>query len=917
MRTPMRLAVLGAAVLALAACEPQPDKPAADQAAPETAADAAAPAGDADIPTGRLGDAVVPSHYRLDLTIVPSEPEFSGQVAIDVTFNEARERIYLHGRDLDVTEIYLTEADGDRVDARYSQVDETGVAAVDLADTVEPGEATLHVTYTAPFNQSLEGLYHVAEGGEDYAITQFEATSARLAFPGFDEPAFKQPFDISVTARADHAVITTTPEVSAEPLDDGLVKRTFATTEPLPTYLLAFAVGPWDVVEWQPLPTTEIRDRTVPLRGVAAKGKGEQLTYALDNTAGIVEALEDYFGRPYPYKKLDIIAVPDFAAGAMENVGAITYREQLLLLGDGTNVSTQRKQSYARVHAHELAHQWFGNLVTPVWWDDIWLNEAFATWMGNKAVHAWAPDQGYGNITLRGMLRVMNVDSLQSARQIRNPIDSNHDIASAFDGITYSKGGGVLEMFESFLGEAAFRDGVRLHMERFAHDVADVNDFMASLAEGADRPDVVEAFESFLYQKGVPLVTASANCTDGSATVSLSQRRYLPMGSDAEADQQWQIPVCVAYGGDGERGKACALLDAEQASPITIDGQCPAWIMPNANGSGYYRWTLDDAGWRALIDHFDALNTRERLSLGDSLAAGFNADAVAVATLVDAARIQAKAEAREVVMSPVGDLASLHAMVDDDATEEAIEALVRELYAPKLDEIGLSPSESEGVEVSLMRAPLVSTLARLGQHDDLRDTLVDMAETYVGDEGEPLDPTAIDPSLIGVALAVAVDEGDDAFAETLKAKALASRDASFRQRALVALARSEDDDMAEAMRTLALTDAVRDNEATAILFTLMGVDEHTDDMWDWIREEANFDGVLARIPTWNKGGIARVGSVFCSADKAAEVKAFFEGRIETLEGGPRALAQTLEGIDLCAAAKAAKADEVKAYFEGD
>jgi len=452
------------------------------------------------LPLGQLGERVVPKEYRLDLRIEPAEPIFSGIIEIDVVLAEPHDGIFLHGRDLEVTAAWL-ESNGERIDATYAQVDETGVAEVTLNQTAASGPATLHFEYSAPFNAALEGLYRVQEDGDDYAFTQFEATSARLAFPSFDEPAFKTPFNIAVTARTEHEVITTTAEISRTNPAPGLTRHVYATTPPLPTYLIAFAVGPLDIVEAPALPATALRSRPLPLRGIAARGKGVDLGYALENTQSLVEALEAYFAIPFPYPKLDIIAVPDFAAGAMENVGAITYREQLLLLPD--NASVQQKRAYARVHSHELAHQWFGNLVTPRWWDDIWLNESFATWMGNKAVDQVQPGQGFANATLRGALGAMNSDSLVSARQIRQPIESNHDIATAFDSITYRKGGGVLQMFENYLGEKAFRAGVRLHMQRFANQVADANDFMQSLADGARRPDVIESFRSFLEQPGV------------------------------------------------------------------------------------------------------------------------------------------------------------------------------------------------------------------------------------------------------------------------------------------------------------------------------------------------------------------------------------------------------------------------------
>ena len=524
------------------------------------------------MPLGQLGDAVVPKRYELDLTIVPERERFSGRVSIDVDIREPSNRIWLHGNRLNVTEAWLEQGEV-RIDAEYAQADDTGIARFDLVASPESGPASLHFEYDAPFDQALEGLYKVVEDDRAYAFTQFEATSARLAFPGFDEPAFKTPFEIHVTAPADEAVITSTPEIASRAVGNGLVRRSYAVTPPLPTYLIAFAVGPLDVVEWEPVPANEVRDWPLPLRGVAARGKGGQLTFALENTARLVHALERYFDYEMPYPKLDIIAVPDFAAGAMENVGAITYREQLLLLAETDSIS--RKRAYASVHGHELAHQWFGNLVTPKWWDDIWLNESFATWMAAKAAAEAFPDLGFEDQILGRAIGVMNADALETARQVRQPVETNHDIANAFDGITYSKGGAVLSMFEAWVGEDAFRDGVRLHMKRFEHDVADYEDFLTSLAEGSGRPELVDAFSSFLFQPGVPLISTRLSCEGEQPALAVTQSRYLPLGSGADRDQSWEFRfACVSA--DRIRARAIASLSISRKRSLN----CRPGIAP-------------------------------------------------------------------------------------------------------------------------------------------------------------------------------------------------------------------------------------------------------------------------------------------------------------------------------------------------
>ena len=894
----------------LAACQPsdigkvetelQAEGPGEPVAAPE-------------MPTGRLGDAVVPRRYELDLTIVPERERFSGRVIIDVDIREPSELIWLHGNRLNVTEAWLEQGDV-RIDMDYSQVDDTGIARLDLVAAPESGPASLHFEYDAPFDQALEGLYKVVEEKRAYAFTQFEATSARLAFPGFDEPGFKTPFEIHVTASADEAVITSTPEIASRAVSDGLVRRSYAVTPPLPTYLIAFAVGPLDVVEWEPVPANEIRDWPLPLRGVAAHGKGGELTFALENSARVVHALEWYFDYEMPYPKLDIIAVPDFAAGAMENVGAITYREQLLLLAETDSIS--RKRAYVGVHAHELAHQWFGNLVTPKWWDDIWLNESFATWMAAKAAHRAFPDLGFEDQMLGRAIGVMNADALASARQVREPVESNHDIANAFDGITYAKGGAVLSMFEAWVGEEAFREGVRLHMQRFAHNVADYEDFLTSLADGAGREGLVEAFSSFLFQPGVPLIAAELRCAGDSPTLGVTQSRYLPLGSDASRDQQWPLPLCVRYGDDDESGRHCALIDQSVADIELPVESCPDWVMPNADGKGYYRFSLNDAGWASLVANIDQLSDAEARMMLGSVSAAWRSGDMSTEALLEVGRELAGVDDREVATAPIGDLNTMYArLAGTEQARAGIAALLRELYAGRMEDLGLAAREDDSTDDSLLRATLASLLSDEGHHQALREALNTAADDYLEDLEIAAD--VLDPGLVGTALRVAVEMRAPEFAGNLFERALESTDSTFRGRALGAVGASQHREIGAMLREHIGDPRLRDNEAISVAFGQVGNEAQREAMWQWAQDEANLQALLDRIPTWRKGSIVAVGAGFCTHARADQVEAMFEDRVDDLEGGPRGLAQTLERIRLCAALKGEYADEVTAYFAAD
>ena len=572
-------------LFALAGCS----KP--DATAPETIAKAAEP------PAGELDENVAPVHYRLELRIDPREQRFSGRTGIDITIDSPTDAIWLHGNGLDVTEVVLTDSDGNTVEATYSQELDSGVARVSLARPIG-GNATLDFNYSAPFNTGANALFRIERGEDRYAATQFEPIAAREVFPGFDDPGFKVTFDLTLVTRSEDVAITTTPESSAEDTGDGFTRRVFETTRPMPTYLLAFAVGPYDVVDYGMIPANNVRDREVRLRALTAKGLAPRVEYALQNTDGILTELEEYFGTPYPYRKLDIIAVPESFGGAMENIGAITYDEWLLLMDENSPVDQRR--AYTSVHAHELAHQWFGNLVTPTWWNDIWLNESFATWMAAKAAHGYWPEGEFDRNIIKGALRAMNNDSLAAARQIREPVTRNEAIDDAFDGITYQKGGGVLQMLERYIGEESFRAGIRLHLDRHVDGVATAEDFIESIADGSDRTEIEQAFKTYIEQPGVPLLGVKLDCSDpASPTLDVTQSRYAPLGSEIEASaSRWHIPMCVSYATDGAWESQCNFLSEQQQS-ISLDAKdCPTAVHPNADGAGYYRFSLDDSGWQ-------------------------------------------------------------------------------------------------------------------------------------------------------------------------------------------------------------------------------------------------------------------------------------------------------------------------------
>src|SRR5438552_3641691 len=568
-------------------------------------------------PLLRLPRDVHPVRYTLSIRIVPTEERFSGTADIEVELDAPRSVLWLHGRGL-----HVTSARVDAASAAYEQVNAEGLARLALDRPVGPGKATVHLAWDREFDPQIVGLYVATEAGERYAYTQFEAADARRAFPGFDEPEFKTPFDVTFTVPSGEVAVANTMPVEEQPAGAGLKRVRFATTRPLPTYLLLWAVGPFDVVSPPPLPPNQVRSRPLQVRGIAPKGRGGELDFALKTGADLLVRLERYFGTEFPFEKLDHLAAPDYTYGAMENAGAILYREDILLFAPGVSAEQTRK-SIASVMAHEMAHQWFGDLVTLRWWTDAWLNESFATWMGNRTVEEWDPAYGAWTSFLGGVDYAMEKDALASARAVRQPLEDVKNVWNQFDSITYQKGGGVLAMFERFLGPDRFRDGIRAYLRAPPYGGSDTDDLLAALSQASGR-EITPAFQTFLDQAGIPLIEARVECSRGGAKLLLRQQRYLPLGSGAQRDRLWQIPVCARYSAQGAENESCILLSQPEGA-LPLDA-CPAWVLPNADASGYYRWTLPARDLRELTGAaYRRLRPRERISLAANVQAAMRA----------------------------------------------------------------------------------------------------------------------------------------------------------------------------------------------------------------------------------------------------------------------------------------------------
>ena len=872
-----------------------------------------------DVPRGRLPDGVTPTHYALDLTIVPGQERFSGAVVIELTVAKPTNILWMHGQGLAVERATITNVDGTAAATWEEIANSGGVAKVTLARALPIGPAKLTIQYSAPFNRQLQGLYRADEGGESYIFSQMEPIDARRAFPSFDEPRFKTPFDIALTVREGHAAVSNAPTLREEKRPGGMKRVQFATTKPLPTYLVAVAVGPLDVVTWEPIARTALRNREIPLRGITAKGKGQQMRYALANTAPLLLALEDYFGIPYPYEKLDLIAAIDFSAGAMENAGAIVYRESIVLFEQPPSLAQRR--SYTITHAHEMAHQWFGDLVTPAWWNDIWLNESFATWMETRIAATVEPKGEYGRLTVSEALGAMNDDSWRSARRIAEPVNASDDVANAFDSITYQKGGGVLGMFEQYYGADVFQKGVRLYLQRHAWGSATAEDFVRALADASGKADGIAAFKSFLNQPGVPILRTALACRK-EATVDVRQSRYLrqPRLTDTNQrwwsaldrpreDQTWQVPLCIAKGDGQTRSQTCKLM-TDRAASVRLGPQCPTWFLPNANGAGYWRFTLDDAGWKGLIAARDQLTETEVLAAVGSLDAAFTSGDMETADFLTRVRAllatprggDAMPVAWDVAAEAVGRLQWIRNVLADEGTRPAVEALLREIYGPWAHHLGIDATSDLDrrfpVQASLLRPTAISAAAVSGRDPALRAALAARAMTYLGMNGDGrIHPDAIDPDLVASALTVAVQDNGAAVARKIIELLRGERNGTTRWRLLTALTRATDPAVAAEVRALAFDPMLRINEVPAVVFGGLAQRETRAAAWEGYK--VNFDAIAARLPVWNRADMAGVGAQFCTAKERDDFRRFFQSRLKDIPGARRTYASALEQSEAC------------------
>ncbi len=853
----------------------------------------------------RLPRTFRPSSQRVSLTVLPSAPGFSGRTEIDGTLDAASDVVWLNTDALEVTSAGA-RVGTDEVRAEPVVRDDQRVA-LRFPRQLPPGPLTLVLEFRGTqFTQEDSGIFRQQSGGDWYAFTQFESTDARRAFPCVDEPSAKIPWELTLRVPVGLTAVSNTPVASETPVGEGLKEVRFRPTRPLPSYLVAFGVGPFEMEEARPA-----GKRRVPVRIIAPRGRAHEAAWAARVTPEILEGLEDYFGISYPYEKLDVLAIPfTVQFGAMENVGLVTFRETLVLTRPGQD-RVERRRIYAKVAAHEFAHQWFGDLVTAAWWDDIWLNEAFATWMETKVIEQWAPAWGMAAERVDQRNVAAETDALVSARVVRQPVHSYDDVKNAFDSITYEKGAAVLRMFEQWVGPETFRRGIQRYVRTHADGNATAHDFLRAISEAAGR-DVAPAFDTFLDHPGVPRIQATVRCGAQGAVLQLAQDRWLPAGSTGTRAGVWQIPVCTRWSTGGKEQTRCTLLDTPSAEMTLEPRACPDWVLPNAGYAGYYRLQLDPA-WRARLVRSGKLDDAERVGLLGDTEALVRGGAISRAEGLQLAARHAAAREHHVVEAAIK-LATVREDFLAGRLGPAYAAWVRRVFGPRARALGFRSKPAEDDEVQLTRPQTTSFVARRGEDPQLVAEARALAEAWLSR------PRAVAPEMVSPVLQTAGRFGGRDLHQALVQRLDRTRDIDTRDWLLEGLASTRAPELLDQNVALATSGRLDPREIAQLLVgekwkksqpptdspvgrsrTLAGIDR-------------SWDALVALMP---RGGLSRfftLAGESCSADERAEAERVFGHRVTSVLGGPRRFALALEKLDLCIAQRTREVPELERFF---
>lgn len=830
-----------------------------------------------------------PSAQTIRLQLDPTDEAYHGTTTIHFDLHRRSQVVWLHARDLELIEAVLVGPSGN-VQVEVVNAPEHEQVGLLAATQLPAGTYRAEFSFAGRVADGNTGLMVRRSGDAAYLATQFQSHSARSVFPCFDEPRFRVRWALEVTAPEGMAILGNMPEAASR--RNGTWQTvSFVETPPLPSYLVAFGVGPYEIVD-----AGAVGRNRIPMRFAMTAGGAERIAHAMPLTAELITALEDYFDMPLPFPKLDQLEIPDWG-GAMENPGLITYAANTLRAD-----SQRQRQFYGMLAAHELAHFWFGDLVTPVWWDDIWLNESFAVWLSYKVAAQVRPEWGYPEEFVAFIDPARETDSLPSATAARAPVESGSDINASFNAITYAKGAGLLAMAEKWSGPDSLREAIRAHIRAHAWGIASSEDFFDSL-DRHGRAKTGTILRAFTGNAGIPEVELEVRCDRGAPSVTVAQRRYARVGSPPLPAQTWPIPVCIAHGdGNSERGETCALVDDSEATFALASSVCPAWWYGNADASGYYQVAYPPAQLRALAEHHSFLSANERLRLVSDLDAAMAAGRLRFTDLEPMLSSFA-GDPEPSVAFAFEKLTARALTVAPAARRDGMRASIAAAAKPAFAAVGWDPRAEESPRHARRRALLLWIAGLLGRDSEIGAEAVRRVQAVFAGQRD-----AISADIRYATFAIAAAHNGAAVADLFEQAARNPEvDEATRRAAAFALGTSGPAQL-DRIYSLALDPTM---PRGASMFALMGAgyDAATSSaLWQRVASEPS-----AIVERFDSGGLFNtatrlptlLGRTFCSEREGEELSALLGPLLAEIEGAPHALEQMVERIRFCAAERTA------------
>ena len=823
----------------------------------------------------RLPSGIAPTSQAIELVLDPSKPGYAGTTTINLTIEQPTDRIALHQLNLDLSRITLISGDDSRT--LQSSVGEWDINWLADGEEILSGDYELLIEFSGRYSTDSLGMYHTKFEENDYVFTQMEAMYARRAFPIFDEPSFKIPYQLTIVAPEDLVAIANEP-VASSTVEDGWRRTEFMPTPPLPSYLIAYAVGP--------LERTPIEGLDVPAFVYTPAGRANEVGFVTRETQKLFAALEDYFDLDYPFRKLDFVAVPEFAFGAMENPGLITYRTDLLLVGD--EPTGQQAQLVLMVIAHEVAHIWYGDLVTMAWWDDLWLNEAFASWMAWSILERLYP-QFESNLYLPQESAFPD-DQRATAVAIRKPIRSTKD-ALAGAGLNYTKGYALLRMIERYVGPEVWQRAIRAYVREHAWGSTTERDLWDAVAKESGL-DIYSIASGFLNQPGYARVIID---DDGGVT----QQRYLAEGSEA-ADLAWEIPLNVKYKSDGQVRQTFLLLE-EDGGTLDIPSETD-WVFPDAGGNGYYRWQTSLPQLQRLVDDVDELTNREKIALLGNTEALLNAGQLSLDDYMYVLNTLIHDPHPLVFLPTMEKLVTIGQDFIDITNREAFSRFMDQALAERFEQVGADPRPDDSEATTQMRPRLLRALGEFGTDAAARESAVRLTDEYFADAD------SVPPNLAIEAMRVTAMNDDGSKYQQYQQAYLGSTSETQKSSILSAIY-FDNPKIVRQHLDFSMSQAVPSGDAPTGLRFFGAILKDQTAMYHWLEE--NLDAFEAKIPAFYHARLPQLVDGSCLPDNLLLLQEFFGARGEPYA---ESLERAVEAEEFCIDRRERYADDLQKFL---